>query len=320
MDKFWIVTLFHLQPSQEELSSIENRAMDQLGALGIEEFTMDEPEVDALLGERSYSGGDLPETVLDEVEASVMNRPSNYRFFFGDKDLAREFLKMTQVEYLCEAQIEEAVSEDWNAEWKKHYSPIRVNDKLEIIPAWMKDYSSTSAHKIFINPGMGFGTGSHETTYLCLKLYTEKVLGNATDTVLDFGSGSGILGLATLLFAPEAKVDFYDIDPEANKNCFQNAEINQLDKCQFRLLLPEVRERLHPQYNLVFANILENILILEKENLVSFLAPNASLILSGLLKPQLDGIISAYSKLGLKLVERVEKGDWGALLFSRGNA
>src|SRR5690606_10010880 len=130
--------------------------------------------------------------------------------------------------------IEECPQEDWNAEWKKHYSPIKVNELLEVIPSWKDDYVSTTSQKIFINPGMGFGTGSHETTFLCLKLFTEELLSNNIETVLDFGCGSGILGLSTFLFFPEARVDFYDIDLEANKNCFDNAEINKLASKSFR--------------------------------------------------------------------------------------
>lgn len=317
MDKFWVVTLFHLQPSQAEWQGIEQNAIEEFGTLGIEEFSLDEPQVDELLGERSYSGGDLPQEVLDEVEEKVLSNPNNYRFFFSDAGDAEAFRAKVQTLILCESQIEECESEDWNAEWKKHYSPIHVNDKLDIIPSWQLDYQSKAQEKIFIYPGMGFGTGSHETTFLCLKLFTEELLNKNVETVLDFGSGSGILGLSSLKFFPEAKVDFYDIDAEANKNCYQNAELNNLADKSFRLLLPEVRERLLKNYQVVFANILESILLLEKKNLIQHVSPNGALILSGLLRHQVPGIIEAYSAAGVKLVRHVEKGDWAALLFEK---
>jgi ribosomal protein L11 methyltransferase len=316
MDNFWVVTLFHLQPSNEELEAIETKAMHGFGAMGVEEYAMNEAEVDALLGERSYSGGDLPLEVLDEVERYISGKPGNYRFFFNNPKEATAFKEEISRDYLCESQIEECPEEDWNAEWKKHYSPILINEKLEVIPSWLKDHESEAQKKIYIYPGMGFGTGSHETTFLCLKLYTE-IAHEATSTVLDFGSGSGILGLATLLFSPEAKVDFYDIDLEANKNCYHNAEINNLSDKNFRLLLPEVREKLLPQYDLVFANILENVLMLERDNLISHTKTNGYLILSGLLKHQVPGIVEKYSDLGLILVKHLEKGDWAALLYKK---
>ncbi len=320
MDVFWVVTLFHFQPSPSQWQTVENLAMIDFEAMGIEEFSLSEPEVDAILGDRSYSGGDLPQDVIDEVEARVLGNPINYRFFFSNKDLAENFLNKVRTEFLCESQIEENPAQDWNAEWKKHYSPIKVNDQLEIIPSWRKDFKSNSKHHIYIYPGMGFGTGSHETTFLCLKLFTEFLLSQKIEKVLDFGSGSGILGLAVFKFFPEAKVDFYDIDPEANKNCYQNAETNNLQEFSFRLLLPEVRSKLLKEYDLVFANILESILILEQESLIAHTKPGGALILSGLLKHQAPGIIEAYSRAGMKLISHVEKGDWAAILFEKANS
>ncbi len=319
MDKFWIVTLFHVQPSPDEWSEVEALANTTLNALGIEEFSLDEPEVDALLGERSYSGGDLPQEVLDEVEMRVLGRPGTFRIFFDNEPSAMIFKTEVSKILLGEIVMEECVSQDWNAEWKKHYAPIRVNDLIEIIPSWMKPHPLTTKKQIYINPGMGFGTGSHETTFLCLKLMTENMNPDYLKTVLDFGSGSGILGLTALKFSPDAKVDFYDIDPEANKNCDQNATLNDLQDAKFRLLLPEVRKLLQPSYDLVFANILESILMQEKEYLAQSLNPGGNLILSGLLRHQMDGIIDAYSRLNIVLKKRIEKGDWGALLFARGS-
>jgi ribosomal protein L11 methyltransferase len=319
MEKFWVVTLFHFRPTDNERGNIESIAVDQFGALGIEEYSLTEAEVDAILGDRSYSGGDLPESVIDEVESTVLGRPANYRFFYDNSKAANEFKAYCQKEILAEVQVEEHDSQDWNAEWKKHYAPILVNDKFEIIPSWMTDYKSKTPDQIYIYPGMGFGTGSHETTFLCLKLLTEE-LNFPLMNVLDFGSGSGILGLSSFKFFPDAQVDFYDIDPEANKNCFQNAELNKLENLSFRLLLPEVREKLKPQYDLVFANILESILMLEKDYLIKVTRPQGALILSGLLLHQVSGIIEAYSAQGMILKKKLEKGDWAALYFIKGQA
>lgn len=320
MDQFWVVTLFHFQPSEEDRLSLETLAVEDFSAMGIEEFSLSEEEVDSILGERSYSGGDLPQEVLDEVEGKVLSGPVNLRVFFSDENSATSFQALVSKNFLCEAQVEKHQSQDWNAEWKKHYRPIKVNEFIEILPSWEKDQISTTREKIFIYPGMGFGTGSHETTFLCLKLFTEHLLNSDLKDCLDFGSGSGILGLSVFKFFPDAKVDFYDIDPEANKNCYQNAEINGLQNNAFRLLLPEVRHKLLKEYDLVFANILENILIHEANNLIEMTRQNGHLILSGLLKHQATGIIELYSSKGLKLIKHEEKGDWSAILFQKGYA
>jgi ribosomal protein L11 methyltransferase len=317
MDLFWVVTLFGFNPSRDERTVLETLAVSDFGCVGIEEFSLNEPQVDEILGDRSYSGGDLPQEVLDEVEDRILSAPGNLRFFFSDKIFAEDFLSNVRKNELCESHIEEKESQDWNAEWKKHYSPILVNDYLEIVPSWTSDHQSKSKEQILIYPGMGFGTGSHETTFLCLKLFTENLLLKNNINILDFGSGSGILGLASFKFFPSAKVDFYDIDPEANKNCYQNAEINNLHNNSFRLLLPEYREKLQPKYDLVFANILESILLEEKDFLIKCTSENGSLILSGLLRHQAEGIISSYSVSGMKLITHIEKGDWAAILFKK---
>lgn len=316
MDKFWVVSLFHLQPSADEWSQLEQLGLQDFNAMGIEEFSMDESQVDALLGDRSYSGGDLPQEILDEVQASMLKRPGTYRFFFDDEDNAGKFHHALKKLALCESQLEEQQMTDWNTEWKKHYSPIEVNNHLTVVPSWMPDYQASSKEIIYINPGMGFGTGSHETTFLCLKLFTEEVLGSKLKKILDFGSGSGILGLSAMKFYPTALVDFYDIDVEANKNCFNNAEINNLEERSFRLLLPEVREKLQPDYDLVFANILENILVLEQRELILMTKINGWLVLSGLLRHQSAGIVSRYSSQ-LTFIKEITKGDWSALLFRK---
>lgn len=319
MDKFWVVTLFHFQPTENERGVLESTATEDFNALGIEEFSLTEAEVDEILGERAYSGGDIPETVIDEVEETVLGRAGSFRFFFDHEENAHNFKNYAQKNALAEVQLEVHESQDWNAEWKKHYAPIQVNEKFEIIPSWMTEYESKTPNQIYIYPGMGFGTGSHETTFLCLKLLTEE-LEFPLKSVLDFGSGSGILGLSTFKFFPDAQVDFYDIDPEANKNCYQNAELNKLENLAFRLLLPEVRDRLKPQYDLVFANILESILMLEKDYLVNVTREAGALILSGLLRHQVPGIIQAYTDKGMVLKRQLEKGDWAALYFTKGKA
>src|SRR5690606_37328448 len=133
MDQFWVVTLFHFQPSEEDRLSLESMALEDFSAMGIEEFSLSEEEVDSILGDRSYSGGDLPQEVLDEVEGKVLSGPVNLRFFFAEETQATSFQESVSKKFLCEAQVEKHESQDWNAEWKKHYRPIRVNELFEIL-------------------------------------------------------------------------------------------------------------------------------------------------------------------------------------------
>jgi ribosomal protein L11 methyltransferase len=315
MDNFWVLTLFQLHISREELDKLILAGMGEFSSSGAEEFSLNEPEVDALLGERSYSGGDLPLEVIGEVESFMEGGPQTVRFFFEEENQARAFQEVVDKNYLGENQLEKKQSADWNSEWKKHYSPIIVSGKLQVIPSWMKDSSDVKG-KLFINPGMGFGTGSHETTFLCLKLLTEELHPENLNRVLDFGSGSGILGLAVFLFHPSAEIDFYDIDPEANKNAYENARINNFAELRFRLLLPEFREKLKESYDLIFANILQNVLLAERDYLLKTVKPKGHLILSGLLNHQVEEVLNSY-KNEAKLIKHLQRGDWSALLLEK---
>jgi len=317
MDFFWIVTCFQAPVDVKELEDLKYQAVNEFDGMGIEEYSLEEAQVDELLGERSYSGGDLPIEVLDEVEEKIKLQNLNLRFFFSNENSAQDFFALASKVLLSEVQIEKVPSKDWNSEWKKHYSPIKISNNLEILPSWYDKEEQSIKHQVLINPGMGFGTGNHATTFLCLKIFSEKINYVKINNVLDFGSGSGILGLCALKLNNSLKVDFYDIDPEANKNCFQNAEINQLHELQFRLLLPEYRDLIEASYDLVFANILENILIEESDFLVSRTSKDGFLILSGLLNHQVEKIISHYRQRGLSLILEEHLGDWGALLFKK---
>ncbi len=313
---FYIVTLYHLQLPVEEMEDLKARAIHDYEAQGVEEYSLEEAEVDAILGERSYSGGDLPEELIEEVDLLMKSTPHHLRFYFEENQEkeALNFFTYAKEKILCESDFQKALVQDWNAEWKKHYKQIDVHPSLRIVPAWEKTASS-SDKDLFINPGMGFGTGSHETTFLCLKLYMDEL--KAYSKVLDFGSGSGILGLAALKRNKEALVDFYDIDIEANKNCYHNAQINELEDLSFRLLLPDHRSLMKGPYELIFANILQPILHQECLNLKSLLPLGGKIILSGLLKYQVPETQEFYEKSGFKTQQVLLKGDWGAILMEK---
>jgi ribosomal protein L11 methyltransferase len=296
---------------------IDAIAHQRFESTGIEEFSIDEPRVDEILGDRSYSGGDLPVAVLNEVEDVVKAAGTLKKYYFNSKNSSKIFNAYLLDSFKIVSEIIAKEVKDWNEEWKKSYSPITVGSELEIIPSWDKEsYQSKTQQQIYIYPGMGFGTGSHETTFLCLKLLLSVL--NKTKKFkdcLDFGCGSGILGIATKIFDSKSNIDLYDIDKEALDNSVQNIELNELSLDEFQLLLPNGREKIERKYNLVYANILQNVLLQEKEYLTGSLQASGSLILSGLLSGQEDEVITQYIKQNSKLkhVETVTKGDWVAV-------
>jgi ribosomal protein L11 methyltransferase len=276
--------------------------------------------VDEILGERAYSGGDIPESLIDEVQAATTSQDSiTYKYFFYQGDFeqnAADFVFFIKENYselpLYAAQKD---FEDWNAEWKKFYTPIIVSPRLEIIPEWLKESRQESrAEKVYIYPGMGFGTGTHETTYLCLSLF-DKISDELKpgSTCLDFGCGSGILGIAALKIKKMPTL-FCDIDKSALDNCVQNLVLNfEGENLEGTKLVIRDRFTADKKYKLVFANILEHVLLLEKETIHSSLEKDGYLIVSGLLNHQVDNIVNAYSNL--KKVAVISKNDWSAILF-----
>lgn len=312
---FHLVTVFHVQsPSSAE--SLQAVAIQQFRCTGVEEYSLSEPEVDALLGERSYSGGDLPLEVLGEVDQTMAQARGHLKFYFAGDDLdqARGFEQLVRAHFLCEVQLETLADQDWNAEWKKHYGPIAVSSKMVVLPEWVDPTSYPDSVVIRIHPGMGFGTGSHETTFLCLKSLAALDLPD-TGTGLDYGSGSGILGIAALLARPKWEMLFVDIDPEAHRNCQQNLELNRLAASRSKMRMVEERPTAQ-RFPLVFANILQGILHQECAYLVATTAIGGHLILSGLLRHQVPETRDLYlATQRLELVSEELKNDWGCLTF-----
>jgi ribosomal protein L11 methyltransferase len=311
MSYYYVVEI--ADPTQ--IHNLDEMAFSDFESTGVEEFSLDEPRVDEILGERSYSGGDLPDSVIDEVNDVVTTEYCGKKYYFSEEKKAQAF-KHYCLQFTQSITLERYVQEDWNSEWKKHYKPIQVNDELVIIPDWETEYSGPEEHKLFIRPGMGFGTGSHETTFLCLKFFTEYIKKNESIHVLDFGSGSGILGLATLLYNHSNRVDLYDIDPEAMINVSQNVSINQMENLAIQSILPAQRDLINKKYDVVFANILENVLTLEVDYLSKSLNKGGALILSGLLNEQAQGIKTLYESNGLTFVKEESRGDWSVLEFT----
>lgn len=314
--------LVHFTPATIHfLDEINQIALNNCLCDGIEEFALEEARVDEILGERAYSGGDVPETLLEEVEMATMGQAEvTLKYFFFEENFEKNtqcFLDVLATHFShLPTYFTQKDFEDWNTEWRKFYAPIIVSERLEIIPEWLKSTSGNAlSEKIYIYPGMGFGTGTHETTYLCLKLYDQifEQL-NSNLKCLDFGCGSGILGI-TALKTKKMSTHFCDIDKNALDNCVQNLILN-FEGQEISDTTLVIRDRYIPlQFNVVFANILEAVLISEKNIILASVAPGGWVIVSGLLNNQVQNIVSEYHRL--KMEKIVSKGDWSAILFRK---
>jgi len=186
-------------------------------------------------------------------------------------------------------QWEQLEDKDWEREWMKNYHPIQCADQLWICPSWI-DPPAPNAVNLLLDPGLAFGTGTHPTTFLCLQWLAEQSLDG--QSVVDYGCGSGILGVAALLLGATSATGI-DIDPQALIATQDNVERNGLDSKRFPVYLPKDCPPLNTQ--LLLANILAGPLAELADKLVETLAPGGRICLSGILHHQADAVMRAYA-------------------------
>ena len=205
--------------------------------------------------------------------------------------------------------IREVNDEDWATAWKKYYKPVKLGEKIVIKPTWEAYEAREGEVIVELDPGMAFGTGTHETTIMCVKLL-EKYVGKDS-TVFDVGCGSGILGItASKLNA--ARVVCVDIDEVSCKVSRENAELNKVaDKIDIRCgnLLDVVAEKA----DVIVANIIADIIISFSEDAMSFMNKGGIFISSGIIRDRRDYVLIKLRGEGFKVLEVLEMGEWCAI-------
>jgi ribosomal protein L11 methyltransferase len=320
----------------EHLSDYENYFLElsqlsqEYSCDGIEEFNILEIEVDGILGEKSYCGGDMIEEIQEELEEAIFNKKNDHQeikikfYFYTEMALGMAPLFYGKIEELgFKGSYTKQENQDWNESWKKGFAPFYITPSLEIIPSWVKEtYVSKAKNSLYINPAMAFGTGHHETTSLCLEVF-EDLHGSIKNLeseragkeirILDFGCGSGILGLGAKYFLQNLnlEIDFIDIEDESIRNTQENIELNFPGENKKKLNVSYEKNKLQ-KYDIIFANILEGILIQEKEFLLNGLNKNGLLILSGILDYQVENILRNFP---LHLLAQKNKNQWVVLGF-----
>ena len=196
------------------------------------------------------------------------------------------------IEDLPEIELEDVAEQDWVRLTQAQFDPIRVNDRLWIVPSWHAA-PDPDAINLILDPGLAFGTGSHPTTFLCLQWLSETLRGGTGTqlSLLDYGCGSGILGIAAAKLGA-ASVLGVDIDENALISARDNAANNGVT-----ISLRHSREKLDERFDIVVANILTNPLCVLAPLLVGRLAPGGRLALSGVLASQAEQVIAAYAPL-----------------------
>ena len=211
-------------------------------------------------------------------------------------------------------QVKEVGEEDWANAWKQYYFPVRVTRFLTVVPSWI-DYEKEQDDELLIelDPGLAFGTGTHPTTQLSLTALEQTIRGN--ENVLDVGTGSGVLSIASKLLGA-SKVTAFDIDEMATRvakeNIALNPTIGEIEVFENNLLVG-----VNQKSDLIVANILAEILLQMPEDAYRNLNDDGSLILSGIIESKANEVKEAYEKVGFTLVERMTMREWNCFIMKK---
>ncbi len=201
-------------------------------------------------------------------------------------------------------EIEYVNQEDWETGWKAYYHALPIGDNLMVCPSW--EDCDTDRKILKLDPGMAFGTGTHETTNLCLEVLDRTIKGG--ERLLDVGTGSGILGIAScILGAKEA--EGVDIDPTAVKVAVENAELNGVSD-KFTIKVGDLAEQASGKYDIVVANIVANAIMMLSKTVPQFLKEGGLYITSGIIIDRKDEVLACLENLGFKILKVHTKNNW----------
>lgn len=229
-------------------------------------------------------------------------------------DAAASLLRSACAEHgiVSEPRQIEIRRENWAESWKRYFKTLRISERLVVRPPW-EEYTATQGERVLtLDPGMSFGTGKHATTQACLMLLDELAAGDASQTVLDIGCGSGILSIAAALLG-FAGVRGIDNDADAVRIAGENAEANgvsieytvcDLSKCKLKA-------------RIVVANVLATVLEQYADPVAASVerGDGNALILSGILDSQYAGVKAAYEARGAVETKNILIGEWRTGLF-----
>lgn len=214
----------------------------------------------------------------------------------------------------AEISFEGMNEDDWAESWKQYYKPIPLG-KVTVVPAWEKYDAKDGEVVIRMDPGMAFGTGTHETTRLVMKIMQDEIKGG--ERVLDVGTGSGILSICASKLGAKS-CNAYDIDPVAVKVARENAKDDGCDNITVGVsdLLKNV-DLSGGKYDFCVANIVADIIIRMMPDIPSYLANGAPLILSGIIAPRADEVRESVRANGFTIIREEQENDWLAIMARR---
>lgn len=200
------------------------------------------------------------------------------------------------------------LEEDWINNWKKYFKPMPVGNRLLIRPTWEDEYDAGDRAVLHLEPGVAFGTGTHETTRLCMELLEDYITPGSE--MLDVGCGSGILSIAALLLGAKRAIGV-DIDEAGVRTAIENARINGMDG-RFTGIHGNLTDKVSGTFDVVAANIVADVIILLTNDIRQFLKPGAVYLISGIIDTREQDVLAAIEK-DFEILQRREEKGWVAM-------
>lgn len=198
-------------------------------------------------------------------------------------------------------------NEDWENNWKAFFKPFTVGERLFIKPIWEEADDIEGRKTLHIEPGLAFGTGSHNTTRLCLEAIENNIKGG--ESVLDIGCGSGILSVASLLLGAKSAIGV-DIDALAVKTAVNNGRLNGFEEPELVFCESSLAQKVEGKFDLVLANIVADVIITLCADVCVLLNEGGVFIASGIIDTRENEVLEAFEKYGIETLKRHENGGW----------
>ena len=290
----------HAQAAQDIATGISG------GGIYIEDYRDLEQQVEAI-AHVDLIEQDLLDKRRDEVAVHLYVAPDENAAEIAD--LLRDRLARAEVPYrLDSAGVRE---EDWQNSWKQYYHAMDIGRRLAIVPSWER--YDTDRTVITLDPGMAFGTGTHETTALCLEVLDEVIAGG--ERVLDIGTGSGILAIAALKLGAAA-AEGVDIDPMCVRTAGENAALNGVAD-RLTVLVGDLSDKATGTYDVICANIVANAIKALAPSAAPLLKEGGTFLASGVIDEREAEVAAALEAAGFTLTETKRKNGWVCFVCTR---
>lgn len=281
----------------------------------------DEYDVLELINERRNTWDYLEDRVTETIGSGVTLIKAYFDLSDGDEKIALLYNELLEMKnnaqgFINFGSLETAKrivdGDDWIDIWRKHYKPMKIGS-IVVCPEWVDYQNESNDIVVKIDSNMAFGTGEHETTSMCIEFLSKYVTRDTT--VIDVGTGSGILGISAILLGAKKAV-MTDIDEIAVKTAKHNATLNGVSaKC--KISLDNLLDAQDMIGDIVVANITADILCVLANSMQKHVKQNTILILSGILREKAQEVIDKYLPLGYKIINSESKGEWVALVLQK---